>query len=61
MIEYANLRFIDDLGWKLLTKKDIIDLDSESFIDAMNEVGKDNWELVLFEEQIGYLFKREVK
>lgn len=61
MFEYGNLRFVKDIGWKFIVEGEVLDLGEGKFIKIFNELGIDGWELVLSEEQVGYIFKRKVE
>jgi hypothetical protein len=60
MFEYGNLRFLDKKGWILLTEGEMLELKADGFIEAFNEVGVEGWELVLLDNEAGYIFKRKV-
>ena len=60
MYKYGNLLFDKMYGWMFIEKgQDKTDLDDENFIDALNTLGKDGWELIHFEEEIGYVLKKK--
>lgn len=61
MLEYGNLRFVEDMGWKFLVEGEVKDIEVDGFIEAFNELGLDGWELVIVVDEVGYLFKRQVK
>lgn len=61
MFEYGNLRFVEDLGWKFIVEGEVKDLGDDKFIEVFNELGIEGWELVLSEDQVGYIFKRKVE
>ncbi len=62
MFEYGQLIYSDASGWVLL--KDKIkseELSVESVVSALNHLAKDGWEVVLYEDKLGYILKRETK
>ena len=60
MYEYGNLLFDKIDGWTFIKKdSERVDIETEKFIDALNELGEDGWELIHFEDEIGYVLKRE--
>lgn len=61
MFEYGNLRYLDKKGWIFLVEGEMKELEEKEFIEAFNEVGLEGWELVLLDEQAGYLFKRQLE
>lgn len=61
LFEYGNLRHLENDGWILIKDGENVNVDAEGFVNALNELGADGWELVDFQEKIGYIFKREVK
>ena len=61
LFEYGNLRHLENDGWILITGEENVNVDAEGFVNALNELGADGWELLDFQEKIGYIFKREVK
>ena len=62
MLEYGNLRFIEEEGWLFITGKEKVEqLDTKGFIETLNFLGKQRWELIELEPEVGYMFKRSVK
>ena len=63
MFEYGNLKYIKDKGWYFIYKKDkYIDFEfgEEYFLDVLNDLGVDGWELVSIDNTLGLVLKREV-
>ena len=70
MFEYGNLRFIEQqqqedseetqADWFFITGSDVEKIEIEGFIQILNYVGKEGWELIQLEPEVGYLFKRKV-
>jgi len=62
MFEYGNLRFIEEAGWKFISgTEDAEHLETKGFIETLNFLGKQRWELIELEPEVGYMFKRSVK
>lgn len=60
MYKYGNLLFDKMEGWMFIEKDgEKADLEDENFIDALNTLGKDGWDLIHFEEEIGYILKKK--
>ena len=60
--EYGNLRNVKGEGWVFIkSNNDVEKLSTEGIIGTFNTLGIDGWELIEFEEQVGYIFKKELK
>lgn len=60
MIEYGNLRFVEEEGWVFIKEGKVEQIEAEGFIEAFNDLGTKRWSLVTYVEQVGYMFKRSV-
>lgn len=63
MFEYGSLRFVEgDINAWLFIKgsEDIEELGKEGFVETLNKVGAEGWELIELEPEVGYMFKRKV-
>lgn len=56
--EYGNLIHNEKRGFVFITEGKEKEFSNKSYIEVMNELGKEGWELVQSDEQIGFLFKR---
>ena len=59
MFEYGNLRYIENTGWVFISDNSREKIDKDGFIEVFNEIGIEGWELITFQNDVGYLFKRE--
>ena len=60
--EYGNLRHVEEEGWVFIkSNNDVKKLGKEGIIETFNALGMEGWELIELEEQVGYIFKKEVK
>ncbi|MFW5787563.1 MAG: hypothetical protein ACOCV3_04795 [Halanaerobiales bacterium] len=61
MFEYGNLRYLDKKGWIFLVEGEMKELKADGYIEGFNEVGLEGWELVVYDPDAGYLFKRKLE
>jgi len=60
MLEYSNLRFVEEEGWVFIKEGKVEKMEIDGFIEAFNDLGKKRWELVTYVDEVGYMFKRSV-
>ncbi len=62
MYEYGHLIYSDGEGWVIIkggNKSE--ELKTETLVSSLNHLGKDGWEVVVYDDRLGYILKREVQ
>lgn len=61
MFKYGNLRNVEGKGWLFIKDNDEVEeLGEAGFVEVLNILGIDGWELIELEPEVGYVFKKEV-
>ncbi len=62
MFEYGHLIYSEGDGW-VFSKGDssFKELKTVSITSSLNHLGKDGWELVIYEDKLGYILKKKVE
>ncbi len=55
--EYGNLIYNDIKGWRFIKKNKTEDLKSETLVSSLDYLGKKGWDLVVYEEKVGYILQ----
>lgn len=59
MYKYGNLIFNNTKGWVFIFEGDEEDLDSETLISSLNHLGESGWELIHYDDALGYILKKK--
>ncbi len=64
MFEYGNLKCVENKGWFFIVKdKDKYlekDLGEDFFLEILNKLGEEGWELVSIDATLGFVLKRRL-
>lgn len=64
MFDYGNLKYVENKGWFFIVKdKDKYlekDLGEGFFLEILNKLGEEGWELVSIDETLGFVLKRRL-
>ena len=64
MFDYGNLKYVENKGWFFIVKdKDKYlekDLGEDFFLEILNKLGEEGWELVSIDETLGFVLKRRL-
>lgn len=64
MFDYGNLKYVENKGWFFIVKdKDKYlekDLGEDFFLEILNKLGEEGWELVSKDETLGFVLKRRL-
>lgn len=61
MYKYGNLIYTNSEGWVFVKEDKEEDLKTETLVSSLNILGKKGWELVFYDDSIGYLLKQNKK
>lgn len=57
MYKYGNLIYNNSKGWIFISGKDEEILETETLVTSLNYLGKDGWDLVMYDENLGYFLR----
>ena len=64
MFDYGNLKYVENKGWFFIVKdkgKYIEkDLGEDFFLEILNKLGEEGWELVSIDAMLGFVLKRRL-
>ena len=62
MFEYGHLIYSDGDGWVFLKEGNKSEeLKAETLVSSLNYLGKKGWEVIVYEDKLGYILKKKKK
>ncbi len=62
MFEYGHLIYSDGEGWVFIKEGNKSEeLKTETLVSSLNYLGKKEWEVIIYEDKLGYILKKKTE